>query len=133
MLQYEDACDRICEDITTALLELQPPTRWAAFAAARATRNVSDALHHAAGRPDDERWHHALIALEDFIGLCSVRKGIPNSPAVSRLRRFLDENDSQPPCVAPSENRVTPSEVEGQSPVRAFTHDVVESVLSLVG
>lgn len=55
-MRYEAACAKIRDDIARLLLDLTPRTSAATYSAARATRDIADALHHAAGRPDDYRW-----------------------------------------------------------------------------
>jgi hypothetical protein len=89
-LEYEAACDRICDNIAELLIHLGRPTKRATFAAARATREIADALHHAAGAPNDERWYDALTSLETFVNIYDV--GPRRPPALIELRDFLDEN-----------------------------------------
>ena len=89
-MEHETACDRICNNIATLLIERGRPTKRAAFAAARATREIADALHHAAGAPDDKRWYYALTTLESFVTIYEPMT-LP-SPALTELRAFLDEN-----------------------------------------
>ena len=95
-MEYETACDRICHNIATLLIEAGRPTPRAAFAAASATREIADALHHAAGLPDDARWHRAFDSLETFVNIYDVAaRGVaPNarSGALAELRGFLAEN-----------------------------------------
>ena len=91
-MEYEAACDRICDNIASLLVDMGRPTARATFAAARATRGVADALHHAAGAPEDERWYDALADLETFVSIYdNVRQPSPPA-ALSELRTFLDEN-----------------------------------------
>lgn len=68
------------------------PTLRATFAAARATREIADALHHAAGAPNDERWGDALDSLETFVSIYDDSRRPVHSPASVELRKFLDEN-----------------------------------------
>src|SRR5580704_18123076 len=54
-MEYELACNRLCDDISQLLLDgPRPPTKWKAFAAGRATQDLAAAFHRAAGRPGDE-------------------------------------------------------------------------------
>src|SRR5579863_3634926 len=91
-MQYEVACDRIRDDITTLLLELRPPTTGAAYAAACATRNVAAAFHHASGVPDDPRWTAALESIQVFLEYCDAS---PKKSALLELRSFLEENTDE--------------------------------------
>jgi len=92
-LDYETACDRICDNIASLLVDMGRPTARATFAAARATREIADALHHAAGAPNDERWYDALTSLETFVNIYDVGPRRPQpAPALLELRDFLDEN-----------------------------------------
>ena len=91
-MEYEAACDRLCDNIATLLVGMGRPTPRATFAAARATRGIADALHHAAGAPDDERWYDALTSLETFVNICDAGARRRQSPALTELRDFLDEN-----------------------------------------
>lgn len=91
-MDYEAACDRICNDIATLLFDMGRPTPRAAFAAARATRGIADALHHAAGRPEDERWYDALANLATFVRIYDTRNRTLQPAALTELRAFLDEN-----------------------------------------
>jgi len=91
-VEHELACDRIRDDIAALLFELERPTSRAAFAAARATGDIADALHHASGTPDDPRWYDALASLEEFLVLCTASSRVGGSPAMSSLRSFLQEN-----------------------------------------
>ena len=77
-MEYELACESLRDDVASALLELERPTIVAIARAAAATRDLADAIHHAAGHPDDARWDLALASLEDFIEICNG----------SSLRRF---------------------------------------------
>ena len=90
-MEYEAACDRICNNIATLLVEMGPTPR-AAFAAARATRGIADALHHAAGLPNDDRWFDALTNLETFLEIYGTGPRRVKSPALAELRGFLNEN-----------------------------------------
>ncbi len=91
-MEYEAACDRICDNIASLLLDMGRPTSRATFAAARATRGIADALHHAAGAPDDERWYDALTNLETFVNIYDARLQPSSGAALTELRAFLDEN-----------------------------------------
>ena len=91
-MEYETACDRICDNIASLLVDMGRPTARATFAAARATRGIADALHHAAGAPEDERWYDALVELETFVNIYDTRPGYPQPAALRELRAFLDEN-----------------------------------------
>lgn len=91
-MEYEAACDRICDNIASLLVDMGRPTARATFAAARATRGIADALHHAAGAPEDERWYDALTDLETFVNIYDGGPQ-PSAPAaLGELRAFLDEN-----------------------------------------
>lgn len=91
-MEYESACDSIRDNITTVLLALGRPTRRATFVAARATAEIADALHHAAGAPSDPRWSTALGTLGEFINVCAVSPRATALPAFVSLREFLQEN-----------------------------------------
>jgi hypothetical protein len=91
-MQHEIACNRICDSITSLLLELRPRTSGSTYAAACATRDIADALHHAAGFPEDARWPVALTSLELFLGYCDASPKTRDSEAFLELRRFLEEN-----------------------------------------
>lgn len=91
-MEYERACDRICDNIASLLVEMGHPTARATFAAARATRGIADALHHAAGAPQDERWYDALADLETLVTIYDAAARRAPSAARSELRAFLDEN-----------------------------------------
>jgi hypothetical protein len=91
-MEYEAACDRIRENIATLLVELGRATPRATFAAARATREIAEALHHAAGAPDDDRWYGALASLETFVNIYDTSSRPAPSSALGELRSFLDEN-----------------------------------------
>lgn len=91
-MEYEAVCNRLCDDISHLLLKgLRPPTKWAAFAAGRATQDLAAAFHHAAGRPEDQLWLDALDSLEHFLDICE-RSEVNNSTAQHELRGFLAEN-----------------------------------------
>jgi hypothetical protein len=92
-MQYETACSNIRGDIARLLLELRPPSSAATYFAARATRDITDALHHAAGRPGDPRWSVALGSLATFLERCNASPRARNSQEYSALRRFVGEND----------------------------------------
>ncbi|HEY1978069.1 MAG TPA: hypothetical protein VGG89_16075 [Candidatus Baltobacteraceae bacterium] len=91
-MDYEAACDRICDNIANLLLAVGRPSPRATFAAARATRGIADALHHAAGLPEDKRWYDALTNLETFVNIYDVEPRPVGSTALAELRSFLGEN-----------------------------------------
>jgi hypothetical protein len=91
-LEYESACDALCDNITTVLLAMGRPTRRATFVAARATHQLADALHHAAGTPTDPRWSDALGSLSEFVDVAGVWPTATANPAFASLREFLEEN-----------------------------------------
>ncbi len=91
-MQTEAACDRLCDDIATLLLLVQPATPVAAFAAARATRDVASALHHAAGDPANPRWHDAIESLEHFLNYPARSPEARASSQLLELRAFVEEN-----------------------------------------
>lgn len=91
-MQYETVCDRICDDIATVLFDMKPTTKPAAFAAARATRDVAAAFHHAAGDPIDPRWQEAIGSLKRFLAYTKRSPAIGNSKPLHELAAFVDEN-----------------------------------------
>jgi hypothetical protein len=91
-MQNELACNQICEDIASLLAQARGVSRLTAYHAASATRDVADALHHAAGKPDDQRWHDALSSLESFLTHCGRMLTLRATAARVRLRRFVEEN-----------------------------------------
>lgn len=91
-MEYELVCESLRQDITKALLELERPSIVAAARAAAATRDLTDAIHHAAGHPNDARWDAALVSLGDFVDLCTYSPRASRSQAFTSLRSFLDEN-----------------------------------------
>jgi hypothetical protein len=91
-MQFEVACNRIRDAITTSLLEMRPPTSGAAYAAACATQNVAAAFHHASGIPDDPRWTVALASLQAFLEYCDAFPRMSASAALLELRGFIAEN-----------------------------------------
>jgi hypothetical protein len=91
-LQYEAICDHICDDIAAVLLEMKPTTRIAAYAAARATRDIADAFHHAAGDPASSRWREALGSLERFLDYSKRSPNVLNSTPLRELTAFVEEN-----------------------------------------
>jgi DNA-binding FadR family transcriptional regulator len=91
-MQYEAACAQIRDDIARLLLGLTPRTSGATYSAARATRDIADALHHAAGMPDDPRWAEALASLRTFLECCTASTAVRSSAALRELRGFLEEN-----------------------------------------
>jgi hypothetical protein len=91
-MEYEVACQRLCDDISQLLLGgPRKPSLRATFAAGRATRDLAAAFHHAAGRPADQLWSYAVESLEHFLDLCDDPSA-RNSSAMHELRRFVDEN-----------------------------------------
>ncbi len=91
-MEYEVACDRLCNDISHLLLDFpRPPTVRVAYAAGRATRDLAAAFHHAAGFPNDTRWADAVESLEHFLAVC-VESKIERTAEVRELRRFVAEN-----------------------------------------
>jgi hypothetical protein len=92
MMQYETMCDRICDDIATVLFDLKPATKPAAFAAARATRDVAAAFHHAAGDPINPRWQEAIGSLERFLAYTKRSPGLGSSEPLAELAAFVDDN-----------------------------------------
>jgi hypothetical protein len=91
-MDYELACNRLCDNISQLLLEgPRPATKWKAFAAGRATQDLAAAFHHAAGHPEDELWSSALASLEHFIDLYDD-SSVGNSAVMRELRSFVDEN-----------------------------------------
>lgn len=91
-MQYEEVCDHICDDIATLLFEMKPATRVAAYAAARATRDVADAFHHAAGDPANPRWREAVESVERFLSYSRRSLRVRHSAPVHELTRFVEEN-----------------------------------------
>ena len=97
-LQYETACNKIRDDIAALLLGPRSPTTGSALAAARATRDVADAMHHAAGRPNDALWANAVVSLRRFLELCGSPSRATELAPLLELRRFVEENaDLLPP------------------------------------
>jgi hypothetical protein len=91
-MEFELACDRLCDDIAQLLLDSKPPMPGAAYAAALATRSIAAALHRAAGRPDDPLWSKAIASIEYFLERCRLSSPAQRSPAMRELRGFLEEN-----------------------------------------
>ena len=90
-MEREIARYRLCDDISQLLLAQQGPTQLAAFAAARASQDLTAAFRHAAGRPEDARWSNALESLERFLNLCDD-SAATNLAAMRDLRGFVEEN-----------------------------------------
>jgi hypothetical protein len=91
-MEYDAVCNRLCDDISQLLLGgTIPPTKRAAFAAGRATQDLSAAFHHAAGRPEDRLWSTAIESLEHFLDIC-VDSSVGNSAEQLELQAFLAEN-----------------------------------------
>jgi hypothetical protein len=97
-LEYEASCHRLCDDISHVLLDgPRAPALRDAYAAARATRDLAAAFHHAAGRPTDELWGEAIASTRRFLDMCDELMA-PASPQLSELRSFVAENaDALPP------------------------------------
>lgn len=75
-MEYEIACDRLCNDITQLLLAgSNKPSLRATYAAARATEDLAAAFHRAAGRSDDRLWSEAVASLDHFLDLCDQPGG----------------------------------------------------------
>jgi hypothetical protein len=91
-MQNEIVCDRICEDIASLLVHARARSRQTAFAAAHATRDLSAALHHAAGNPADPLWYEALWSLDLFLERSFGPATLEAARACERLRNFLTEN-----------------------------------------
>ncbi|HTX59175.1 MAG TPA: hypothetical protein VMH02_05805 [Verrucomicrobiae bacterium] len=92
MLHHHDPCAAICDDIASLLFEVRGASRWTQLAAAEATRDLSAAMHHALGKPDDPLWREAVASLARFVDLCNPLRAPGGSTARKRLRRFVDEN-----------------------------------------
>lgn len=92
MLQFENACNRVCEDIASLLMDSRGATRHTAFIAARATRDVAAAMHHASGSAEDALWYEAMTSLEHFLDLCGPLKTLEAAAPRARLRAFIEEN-----------------------------------------
>lgn len=92
-MEYELACERLRDDIASVLLDMERPTLSATSLAAAATHDLADALHHAAGHPNDRRWDVALLSLDRFIDVCRRSPRALRSQSFVSLRAFLDENE----------------------------------------
>ena len=90
-MPYENACDRLCDDIADLLVNLGPSRACAAYAAACATRNLAAAMHHAAGAPQNRRWQVALESVAHFLDHCKGTR-VAGSAAHAELRDFVAEN-----------------------------------------
>ncbi|MBV8723998.1 MAG: hypothetical protein JO078_12550 [Candidatus Eremiobacteraeota bacterium] len=91
-MDYEIACNRLCDDVSHLLIEgLRPPTKLAAFAAGRATQDLAAAFHHAAGYPKDRRWSSAIESVERFLEICA-KSDCQDLAALRELQRFVNEN-----------------------------------------
>lgn len=91
-MEYEIACDRLCNDISQLLLAgANKPSLRATYAAARATEDLAAAFHRAAGRSDDRLWSEAVASLDHFLDLCD-QPAARNSVPMRELRRFVGEN-----------------------------------------
>src|ERR1700722_13700617 len=71
---------------------MKPATPTAAYAAARATRDVAAAFHHAAGDPVNPRWRDAIGSLERFLAYSTRSPGVKNLASLRELATFVDEN-----------------------------------------
>jgi hypothetical protein len=91
-MPYDAACDHVCHAIAALLFSLSPPTRSAAYAAARATRDVAAALHHDAGNPSSSRWRDAIASLERFLSYSKQSPKSRDMNALRELRSFVEEN-----------------------------------------
>ncbi len=91
-MQYETICEHICDHIATLLFEMKPATRFAVYAAARATRDIADAFHHAAGDPASSRWREAMGSLERFLDCSKRSPNVLNSAPLRELSAFVTEN-----------------------------------------
>lgn len=89
---YEAACNHLRDDVATVLLALERPALATASHAASATYHLTDALHHAAGDPNDARWGSALSSLARFLKECSRSPRATHTAAFASLERFLTEN-----------------------------------------
>lgn len=103
-MEYEPACDRLRDDIATVLFELERPALAATSLAATATYHLADALHHAAGAPNDARWDAALSSLAQFVDVCARSPRASHGEAYRSLRAFVGENTNVPRATA-QENR----------------------------
>lgn len=114
-MQYETICDHICDDIASVLLGMKPATPTAAYAAARATRDVAAAFHHAAGDPVNPRWRDAIGSLERFLAYSTRSPGVKNLPSLHELAAFVDENAD---LLAPEREYGKTGEQQGNNRVR---------------
>jgi hypothetical protein len=98
-MEYEAACNSVCDYISQLLLEgRRKPSLRAAYAAGRATQDLAAAFHHAAGRATDRLWSYAIESLGRFLVVCDD-PSTKNSIAMRELRRFWDENADALPSV----------------------------------
>jgi hypothetical protein len=74
------------------LFEMKPATRMAAYAAARATRDVTDAFYHAAGDPASSRWREAIASVESFLSYSRRSPNLRDSEPLNELAAFVKEN-----------------------------------------
>ncbi|MBV8489769.1 MAG: hypothetical protein JO199_04490 [Candidatus Eremiobacteraeota bacterium] len=91
-MEYESACTRIRDAVANLLVATGRPTLHATSLAAAATQDIADALHHAAGRPNDRRWFAAVTSLERFVEYCARSSPAANSADFAELRAFVSEN-----------------------------------------
>ena len=90
-MEYEVACDRLCDDISHLLFDgPRPPMIRVAYAAGRATRDLAAAFHHAAGHPEHQLWSSAVESVEHFLEVCE--SPIESTAELRELRRFVAEN-----------------------------------------
>lgn len=92
MMQLDNVCDRICDDIAEVLFSMKPATKVAAFVAARATQDVAAAFYHAAGDPANPRWREAIGSLGRFIDLSKRSLNLETMEPMRELVAFVDEN-----------------------------------------
>jgi hypothetical protein len=91
-MHNEIVCTQIRHDIEQLLVDARPATSRTAFSAARATRDIADALHHAAGLPNDPRWSAAMTSLERFLAVCRPAGAASARESFASLRGLLEEN-----------------------------------------
>jgi hypothetical protein len=90
-LEYDAACDRLCNDISQSLFDGPRPVLRIAYAAGRATRALAAAFHHASGRPEDPLWSDAVESIGRFLEVCDASM-LATTPALRELRSFVTEN-----------------------------------------
>jgi hypothetical protein len=102
-LEYEPASEAICSDI--AIVAHACRSRRVLSAANIAADAITDALHSAAGDPDNPRWILAFTRLAEFLKASPAS----TSPAFFELQRFLNENVENHEALLATD----PSEQEG--------------------